>query len=55
MAYSALFNNVFEAVKLTFNNFFYTNAAEIQLPGNDIQSHSATLQNTEFWLEFCHG
>jgi hypothetical protein len=39
MAYSALFNDVFEALNLLLN-IFYTYVAEIQLP----QSHLAPQQ-----------
>ncbi len=51
MAYSALLNNVFDALNLLLI-IFYTYVAEIQLPGSGIW---APLKNTEFWLEFCHG
>ncbi len=41
MAYSALFNNAFEALNLLLI-IFYTYEAEIQLPGNGIQLLSRT-------------
>jgi hypothetical protein len=41
VAYSALFNNVFDALNL-FSMIFYTYVAEIQLPGNNIWLLSIT-------------
>ncbi len=41
MAYSALFNNVFEYLNLLLI-ILYTSVAELQLPGNDIWLLSRT-------------
>jgi hypothetical protein len=41
MAYSAIFNNVFEALNL-LSIILYTYVAEIQLPGNGIWLFSRT-------------
>jgi hypothetical protein len=46
MAYSALFNNVLEALSLLLIIFYYKYVAEREVPGKAL----APLQNTEFWL-----
>jgi hypothetical protein len=46
LAYSALFNNVFEAINLLLIIFYYKYVAEREVPGKAL----APLQNTEFWL-----
>ncbi len=51
MAYSKLFNNVFEAL----NKFFYNFLSLCIRNAATWQCHSTPLHNTEFWLEFCHG
>jgi hypothetical protein len=48
MAYSALFNNVFEALNLLLIILCSRNSATWQC-------HLAPIQNTEFWLQLCHG
>jgi hypothetical protein len=49
MAYSALFKDVFEAVNLLLIILLC-----LCRNSTTCQWHSARLQNTEFWLEFCH-
>ncbi len=48
MAYSALFfflNNIFEALNLLLI-IFYTDVAELQLPGNGIRLFSSSVQSS---------
>jgi hypothetical protein len=51
MAYSAQFKNVFEAVNLSLIIFLSLCSRNVA----SWQRNSAPLQNTEFWIEFCHG
>ena len=51
MVYSELFNNVFKALNLLSFILLYFGCRN----SATWQWHLAPLQNTEIWLEFCHG